>query len=72
MLLTRLYHLKVTLVGDRVLEKKGKKIPCIKCGSIFKSYVSYGGLGYVYYTHCRTCELLKRAKDNNKNENSNS
>lgn len=59
-ILTRMYHLKVRLIGDKELEINGKVIPCIRCGTLFKSYCSYGTWGYVYYNHCRTCELLKQ------------
>lgn len=56
----KLYHLKLKLIGDKEMESEGKIIPCIECGTPFKSYCSYGSIGFVYHTHCRTCELLKQ------------
>ena len=60
MIFVKLYHLRIVIIGDKTLETKGKVIPCIKCGASFKSYCSYGFLGYTYRINCRTCELLKQ------------
>jgi len=58
MVFVKLYHIKVMLFGDKILEKEGKTIPCKRCGSTFRSYCSFDYVGYRYHVYCRSCELL--------------
>ena len=46
------------MFGDKELEKNGKVIPCIGCGTTFKSYCRYRGTKLAYHAYCSTCKLL--------------
>ena len=52
---TLFIHAKIFWFGDKELEKKGKKIPCIECNKMFKSYTHYGEYGYIYDAKCEEC-----------------
>lgn len=65
--LNRLYYIRVTLIGDKELEKEGKIIPCKQCGTMFKSYCSYGAFGFKFMIHCKTCEIIEIYKSMKKN-----
>ena len=58
MFFVKLFHLKIRMFGDKELEKNGKVIPCIGCGTTFKSYCRYRGTKLAYHAYCSTCKLL--------------
>jgi hypothetical protein len=53
---TLLIHAKIFCFGDKELEKEGKRLPCIKCNKMFKSYTHYRDSSLVYDAKCEECE----------------
>lgn len=53
-------YFKLSIFGDKVFDKKGcKKIPCSKCGKIFKSYSHYDpDFGIAIDNECEQCREL--------------
>lgn len=63
----KLIHWKIRWFHDKELETKGKMIPCLYCGKLFKSYYSYSG-GGLYTALCSYKCVYLLTKDKRRKE----
>lgn len=65
-ILNKIYHWKIGLFGDKILESKGHRdLKCYNCNKVFESWVYMRYSCFVYDRYCEEC-INDRISNKNK------